>query len=317
MKEKVFAYILRNIGLKRQLLAFAHKDFPDVPLQVPGGSLKEGEDPAEGLKREIWEESGLTDLNNIKNLGEAYVDSAVNDEKFHAYYFRCDANIECDTWDYVVKGDGEDQGLTFSYRWLDPQECLLVYDYYFHTFMRPSYLPDLFTEQSLLGLSNDKISLMPHTRFWKSEFAKEKRSLQHNTNHTEIQHVGSTFIPWLPAKPIVDIAVNSKDPESQIKDIENCGYEYMGEKGVEGRYYFVKGTLENRTHHLHMFEKGNQKYEDHLLFRDHLVKNRDIAEEYGKLKLRLFRDDKINRKKYTKEKSDFIEKVLKLARKES
>ncbi len=310
MVEKVFAYILRNKGEQKQLLAFAHKGFPDVPLQVPGGTLEEGEDPVEGLKREVKEESGLTDLDDIKVLGEADIASAVNNEEFHAYFFRCDVNIDSDTWDHVVKGDGEDHGLTFSYRWLDPQEALLVYDYYFHVFMRPRYLADFFNDKNLLGLANDRISLMPHTGLWIREFKKEKISLQKKTNETEIQHVGSTFVPWLPAKPIVDIAVKAKDPERQIKNIENCGYEYMGEKGVEGRYYLVKGTPDNRTHHIHMFEKGDQRYEDHLLFRDHLVKNRDIAEEYGRLKLRLWRDDKIGRKEYTKEKSDFIERTL-------
>lgn len=310
MVEKVFAYILRERGEKKQMLAFAHKDFPDVPLLVPGGTLEGAEDPAEGLKREVYEESGLTDLRHVKMLGEADIASAVDDEEFHAYFFRCEVDIDRDTWDHVVKGEGEDHGLTFSYRWLDPQKALLVYDYYFHVFLRPNHLPDLFREQDLLGLANDKVSLMPHTGLWISEFTKEKRSLRHNTDLTEIQHVGSTFVPWLPAKPIVDIAISSKDPESQIEGIEDCGYGYMGEKGVEGRYYFVKGTPENRTHHIHMFEKGDQRYEDHLLFRDHLVKNIDVAEEYGRLKLRLWRDDKIGRKEYTKNKSDFIEKVL-------
>ena len=317
MVEKVFAYILRENRQDKQLLAFEHKNFPDVPIQVPGGTLKEGEDPVEGLKREVWEESGLTDLNDIKKLGEADVESAVNGEKFHAYFFRCGVNVKCDKWDHVVKGDGEDEGLTFSYRWLDPQEALLVYDYYFHIFMRPRYLPDLFTEQSLLGLANDKISLMPHTGLWKREFLKEKDLLQKETDEVEIQHVGSTFVPWVPAKPIVDMAVKTEDPKDQIKNIENCGYQYRGEKGVKGRYYFVKGTSENRTHHIHMFEKGNQRYEDHLLFRNYLINNRDTAVEYGKLKLQLWRDHKKNRKKYTDEKSDFIEKTIKEARKEN
>jgi len=314
MVEKVFGYILREDRRKKQLLAFEHKDFPDVPLQVPGGTLKEGEDPIEGLKREVREESGLTDLIDIKMLGEADVISAVDGNEFHAYYFRCDVHVNLDTWDHVVKGDGQDQGLTFSYRWLDPQESLLVYDYYFHIFMRPRYLPDLFTEQTLLGLSNDKISLMPHTGLWKREFLREKYLLQKGTDDCEIQHVGSTFVPWLPAKPIVDIAVEAKEPIDQIKDIENCGYEYKGEKGVKGRYYFTKGTPENRTHHVHMFEEGSQIYEDHLLFRNYLINNRDTAEEYGKLKLQLWRDHKKNRKRYTDEKSDFIERTLKEAK---
>ncbi len=317
MVEKVFAYVIREKGSKKQLLAFDHKDFQEGALQVPGGTLKKGEDPVEGLKREVWEESGLTDLENIEKLGEADLASAVDGEEFHAHFFRCDTALGCDSWDHKVKGDGEDSGLCFSYRWLDPQECLLVYDYYFHVFMRPRYLPDLFKEEHLLGLSNDKISLMPHTVLWKRGYVKEKKILERGTGVTEIQHVGSTSIPWIPGKPIIDIAVSAKDTEEEIKDIENCDYEYKGEKGIKGRYYFVRGSPENRTHHVHMFEEGSQRYEDHILLRDHLINNRETAEEYGKLKLQLWRKYRERREKYTEEVSDFIEKTLQEVKKKS
>ncbi|MFW5904571.1 MAG: GrpB family protein [Candidatus Natronoplasma sp.] len=70
-------------------------------------------------------------------------------------------------------------------------------------------------------------------------------------------------------------------------------------------------------HHIHMFEERSQRYEDHLLFRNYLINNRDTAEEYGKLKLQLWRDHKNDRKKYTDKKSDFIERTLKEAKKET
>ncbi len=310
MLKKVFAYILREVTSKKQILAFSHKDHPDVPLQVPGGTLEEGEDPLDGLKREVWEESGITDLQEVKKLGEADIYNPEADEEYHAYFYRCATSLEKDGWDHEVTGKGEDRGLRFSYQWLDPQEALLIHDYYFHVFMRPRYLPDLFTDESLLGLSNQKISLVPHTGSWKKEFKKEEKRLENKETYLEIQHVGSTFVPWLPAKPVIDIAVSAEHPEEEIGNIERCGYRYKGEMGVEGRYYFVKGPPENRTHHIHMFKKGSQRYQDHILFRNHLVSNRDTAEEYGRLKLRLWRQFRGQRKKYTEAKSDFIERVL-------
>lgn len=310
MLKKVFAYILREDGSKKQILAFSHKDHPEVPLQVPGGTLEEGEKPIDGLKREVREESGITDLRHIKKLGEADIYNPEADEEYHAYFFRCTSSLGEDTWDHIVTGDGEDRGLVFSYRWVAPQEALLVHDYYFHVFMRPRYLPDLFTEDSLLGLSNNKISLMPHTGLWTKEYKIEEKRLEGKVADCEIQHVGSTFVPWVPAKPVIDIAVSVKEPEEQIENIEGCGYSYKGEMEVEGRYYFVKGPPENRTHHIHMFKKGNQRYKDHILFRNHLVSNKDTAEEYGRLKLRLWRCYRGQRKKYTEAKSDFIERVL-------
>ncbi len=305
MIQKVLAYILNT----DRLLAYTHKNFQEVPLLVPGGTIKKGEDPLSALKREVWEESGLTDLFEIEKLGEADI---YNDKKedYHGHFYRCRTEHDLTGWEHEVKGDGEDSGMTFCFEWLEPQEALLVHDYYFHYYMRPEYLPTFFTESSLIGLSNEKISLMPQTELWKKEFSKEKNKLKRRLDDAEIEHVGSTAIPWVPAKPIIDIAISVEDPKKAVEKVEECGYEYMGEKGVEDRYYFVKGTDENRTHHIHLFEDGHQKYKDHILFRNHLIDNRDLAERYGKLKLQLWRKYRGERRKYTEAKSDFIKSIL-------
>lgn len=315
MIQKVLAYILNTDDKADRLLAYSHKNFPEVPLLVPGGTIQKGEAPLEALKREVREESGLTDLYDIEKLGEADI---YNDEKedYHGHFFRCRTDHELTEWEYKVQGDGEDRGLIFCYEWLQAQEALLVHDYYFHVYMRAEYLPTLFSEDSLLGLSNKNISLMPHTELWKECFENEKNELERRIAGLEIEHVGSTAIPWIPAKPIIDIVMSVGKPERVIEDIEDCGYEYMVEKGVKGRFYFVKGQEENRTHHIHLFEKDNQRYQDHLLFRDYLTENRDLAERYGKLKLELWRKNRGERRKYTEEKSDFITHILDKARSE-
>lgn len=309
------AYILNSNENEERLLAYSHKNFPEVPLLVPGGTIKKGEEPLKALKREVSEESGLTDLYDIEKLGEADI---YNDEKedYHGHFFRCRTDHELTEWEHEVEGDGEDKWLIFCYEWLSPQKALLVHDYYFHVYMRPEYMAILFTEDSLLGLSNKKISLMPHTELWKENFEKEKNELERRIADVEIEHVGSTAIHWVPAKPIIDIAMSVEKPERLIDDIEDCGYEYMGEKGVKDRFYFVKGLEENRTHHIHLFEKHNQRYQDHLLFRNYLTENRDLAEKYGKLKLELWRKYGGERRKYTEEKADFITHILDKARSE-
>ncbi|MFP4052125.1 MAG: NUDIX domain-containing protein, partial [Thermoplasmata archaeon] len=71
MIQKVLAYILNSDKDTENLLAYSHKEFPEVPLLVPGGTIKKEEKPIEALKREVFEESGLTDLYEFEKLGEA------------------------------------------------------------------------------------------------------------------------------------------------------------------------------------------------------------------------------------------------------
>jgi GrpB-like predicted nucleotidyltransferase (UPF0157 family) len=99
--------------------------------------------------------------------------------------------------------------------------------------------------------------------------------------------------------------------ERCIAPLANLGYEYRGENGIPGRFYFVKG--DPRTHHLHVSNGRSSAWGNHLAFRDHLRQNGDAAKEYDRLERRLaetFRDDKAS---YTEGKAPFIEAVLRRA----
>ena len=131
---------------------------------------------------------------------------------------------------------------------------------------------------------------------------------------TSIEHIGSTSINGIAAKPIIDIAVGAgkiADGESCVRPLENIGYEYRGEHGIAGRFYFVKG--EPRTHHLHLVEIGSDFWRSHLLFRDYLRENQAVAEDYENLKKELAKRYAENREAYTNGKAAFIENVLKTA----
>lgn len=302
--------MLKHRGPYDSILAFSHKGQPEVPLQVPGGTLEDGESPLEGVKREVFEESGLTDLYGIEELGEAFLSDAEGKEEFVAHFFLCRSRETRESWEHRVIGGGEDNGMVFQYRWLPPQRALLVYDHHFHVFMRPEYLPSLFTEDSLLGLSNNTISLMPSTPLWQHEFKKAHEELLEALTDAEIEHIGSTSVPNLPAKPIIDIAISVPSPADHIDSVEDCGYQYRGEEGIKGRFYFVKGPPDHRTHHIHMFDKGSTLYKEHVVFRDTLREEPSIAREYGKLKLSLWRKLSGDRKVYTASKSKFIEGIM-------
>lgn len=168
----------------------------------------------------------------------------------------------------------------------------------------------------MLGLQKGIVKLAPHTELWHQLFAEEEARLREAIGEhvVAIEHIGSTAICGLPAKPIIDIAAavrEAVDAQACVRLLENIGYEYRGESGIAGRYYFVKG--EPRTHHLHMVESGSDFWRDHLLFRDYLRRHREVAEKYERLKRDLAIKYEKDRGAYTEGKSRFIEEVLKRA----
>ena len=126
---------------------------------------------------------------------------------------------------------------------------------------------------------------------WMQEFNAESKALQRQLggviNH--IHHIGSTAVPGLMAKPIIDILleVNSlTELDHQSYKMESLGYEVMGEFGIKGRRYFRKGG-DHRTHQIHAFEAGDPNLIRHLAFRDYLIEHPAVAAEYGALKLKI------------------------------
>ena len=103
-------------------------------------------------------------------------------------------------------------------------------------------------------------------------------------------HIGSTAVPGLKSKPIIDImiSVNSlEEVDKKQREFENIGYEYLGEFGIKGRRYLRKGGDE-RNHQIHIFHKDDKNnLIRHLAVRDYLIAHEEIANEYGELKEKL------------------------------
>ena len=132
----------------------------------------------------------------------------------------------------------------------------------------------------------------------------------------DIQHVGSTSIPGMSAKPILDIAIAVKDFEEAricIEPLCKMGYTFKGENDIPRRHYFLKGEP-CTTHHIHMLEKDNEEWEKLILFRDYLRSNQNTAEEYKELKRNLLQRLRGDRKAYQAAKSDFVEAVIRKSR---
>ena len=172
-------------------------------------------------------------------------------------------------------------------------------------------------KQPLLGLKRGKLRVSPYREEWKLLFKIEKRDIEEAIGDyiEEIQHVGSTSIPGMSAKPILDIAIAVKNFEKAricINPLCDMGYTFKGENGIPRRHYFLKG--EPCTHHIHMLEKNSEEWEKLILFRDHLRSHQNTAEEYNQLKRNLSERLQGDRKAYQDAKGDFVAAVIRKSR---
>jgi GrpB-like predicted nucleotidyltransferase (UPF0157 family) len=131
----------------------------------------------------------------------------------------------------------------------------------------------------------------------------------------EVEHVGSTAVPGLAAKPIIDmdvVAPRTEDIPLVIERLARIGYEHQGDLGVEGREAFRSpgGVPE---HHLYAVVQGNAAHRRHILLQELLRSHPDVAVRYGELKRRLAHAYGPDRDGYTEAKSEFIDEVLRAA----
>jgi len=126
---------------------------------------------------------------------------------------------------------------------------------------------------------------------WKLMFKEEARKLKSifGKEILHIHHIGSTSVPELKAKPIIDILPVVREihiVDNFIDEMKYIGYESKGENGITGRRYFQKGG-DNRTHHVHIYQFGSYEIKRHLAFRDYLLVHPEVKDSYGQLKEKL------------------------------
>ena len=159
---------------------------------------------------------------------------------------------------------------------------------------------------------------------WTLLFEKEKEAILAalGSKALMVEHIGSTAVPGLAAKPVIDIAVgiqNLADAPALIPCIERLGYSYEPtfEQLVPGRRFFWKGTSTVHTYHLHLAELDHPVLLRPLQFRDYLRKHPDAVEQYGVLKKELAKSCVQDLDAYVAGKTGFVESVMKQIEKES
>ena len=155
-----------------------------------------------------------------------------------------------------------------------------------------------------------KIKVVDYNPLWSELFDIECAVLQNKLDNVAIaiHHIGSTSVPGLAAKPVIDILIEATsldDLDALNEVMEDIGYEPRGENGIAGRRYFLKGGDE-RTHHIHAFAAGDSNITRHLSFQDYLRANKTIANEYAELKMRLAEKCNHDSKKYCDGKDRFV-----------
>ncbi|MBU1557447.1 GrpB family protein [Patescibacteria group bacterium] len=162
-------------------------------------------------------------------------------------------------------------------------------------------------------------NLKPHNLEWKGLFEKETELLKDilKDEVVDTYHIGSTAIPGILSKPIIDIVILVKSFETIsyfFDELEKIGYKYSKERSSSERYFLTK---ENATrYHLSIANPKTPYLKRQIMFRDYLINHPKIAKEYEDLKIDLIKKYPSGKDEYSYGKSEFINKILKKAKKE-
>jgi len=171
---------------------------------------------------------------------------------------------------------------------------------------------DIVSIASVSYIAEMAVDLVPHDPHWSVAFADEAIALQAvlETTAASIHHIGSTAIPSILAKPIIDIlcvVYSLEAVDAANKRMRSLGYVAKGEHGIEARRYFQKSDARGvRSHHLHVFQSGSDHIERHLAFRDFLLAHPARATMYSDLKVAILQNTVPSRQAYQDRKASFV-----------
>jgi GrpB-like predicted nucleotidyltransferase (UPF0157 family) len=183
-------------------------------------------------------------------------------------------------------------------------------------------------EERIRRVVQEEIAIVPYDRRWPEHFHREKKHLLSclpDDLVRRVEHFGSTAVPGLSAKPVVDMLVEvtglTATQTRIVPILAQQGYDYFwrpthGDDGPPFYAWFIKRDPATgvRTHHIHMVEASFAGHWDRLLFRDYLIEHPDVAQEYQRLKLHLASAHPNDRVAYTNAKAAFIVRVTEQAK---
>ena len=210
--------------------------------------------------------------------------------------------------------------------WVSPEDDILCYPLFFKTeLLHPSSETKHIITDERIGLPRGTVKLAEHQPLWETEAKNTVFTLKSLFGDTaaDIQHVGSTAIPAIMAKPIIDIAVavrSFKDVTALIPKLEQNGFYYRPNSRPDNQMLFAKGSYYNgtgnvQTHFIHVVILNSAEWTDYINFRDYMNAHPEDAKVYEALKMRLALEAPLDagREKYTAGKHEFITQMLQKA----
>jgi GrpB-like predicted nucleotidyltransferase (UPF0157 family) len=158
------------------------------------------------------------------------------------------------------------------------------------------------------------IKIVPYNPNWPDLYRQEARKIAAALagEIILIHHIGSTAIPGIKAKPVIDCLIEVYQIErvdSYNDELITLGYHPRGENGIPGRRYFNKKIGNEHTHHLHIFKVGHPEIDRHLDFRDYLRAHPNKAQAYSQLKEKLAEKYRHDSVAYTAGKNEFVREI--------
>ena len=174
----------------------------------------------------------------------------------------------------------------------------------------------------LLGTDGGHVEIVDHRPEWAEIFERERTAILERCSPwvMEVHHVGSTSVPGLAAKPILDImpvVASPDDGEKAVGPMTTLGYRYRGDNGLPGRFYFDKVVDGRTVVHCHMYPQDHSDVRKLVAFKDRLRTHKETACEYERLKRELATKHRNERVAYTDAKGEFIRETTASALAES
>jgi GrpB-like predicted nucleotidyltransferase (UPF0157 family) len=160
----------------------------------------------------------------------------------------------------------------------------------------------------------DPVLIVPYDPRWPIQFAElcQRYIAALGDLVVTVEHVGSTAVPGLSAKPILDIDIvvrSTSDVAEAIRRLGTLGYRHLGDLGISGREAFDNPD-KTPAYHLYLVVDGSEPHRNHIQFRDYLREHSETVQEYQRLKHELASRFAADRDGYTKAKSEFVQMIL-------